>query len=67
MLSQTYNLNLSPGGVPLHIDVSQYDTASRTLVFNMFSSDGVVSFPSGTAAEIRGTKPDGNGFPPYSI
>lgn len=62
MLTQTYDLNLSPGGVPLHIDVSQYDAASRTLVFNLFSSDGVVSFPSGTAAEIRGTKPDGNGF-----
>ena len=62
MLTQTYDLNLSPGGVPLHIDVSQYDAASRTLVFNLFSADGVVSFPSGTAAEIRGTKPDGNGF-----
>jgi len=62
MLTQTYDLNLTPGGVPLHIDVSQYDAASRTLVFNLFSADGVVSFPTGTAAEIRGTKPDGNGF-----
>lgn len=62
MLTQTFDLNLSPGDVPLHIPVSQYDAASRTLVFNLFSSDGTISLPSGTAAEIRGTKPDGNGF-----
>lgn len=62
MLTQTFDLNLSPGDVPLHISVSQYDAASRTLVFNLFSSDGTISLPSGTAAEVRGTKPDGNGF-----
>lgn len=62
MLTQTFDLNLSPGDVPLHIPVSQYDAASRTLVFNLFSSDGTISLPSGTAAEVRGTKPDGNGF-----
>ena len=62
MLTQTFDLNLSPGDVPLHIPVSQYDAASRTLVFNLFSSDGTISLPNGTSAEIRGTKPDGNGF-----
>jgi len=62
MLTQTFDLNLSPGDVPLHIPISQYDAASRTLVFNLFSSDGTVSLPNGTAAEVRGTKPDGNGF-----
>ena len=62
MISTTYDLNLTPGGVPQVIHVSQYDAASRTLVFNLFSSDGTANLPAGTAAEIRGTKPDGNGF-----
>ena len=62
MLTTTYDLNLSPGGVPLIIPISQYDAASRILVFNLYSSDGVVSLASGAVAEVRGTKPDGNGF-----
>ncbi len=62
MITTTYDLNLSPGGVPLIIPISQYDAASRILVFNLYSSDGVVSLASGAVAEVRGTKPDGNGF-----
>jgi len=62
MLTTTYDLNLSPGGVPLIIPVSQYDAASRILCFNLVSPEGSISLPSGTQAEIRGTKPDGNGF-----
>lgn len=62
MLTRTFDLNLSPGGALLQIPVSQHDTASRTLVFNLFSSDGLVSLPAGTAAQIRGKRPDGVGF-----
>ena len=47
MLTTTYDLNLSPGGVPLIIPISQYDAASRILVFNLYSSDGIVSLASG--------------------
>ena len=62
MLTRTFDLNLSPGGALLQIPVSQNDTASRTLVFNLFSSDGLISLPTGTAAQIRGKRPDGVGF-----
>ena len=62
MLTRTFDLNLSPGGALLQIPVSQHDIASRTLVFNLFSSDGLVSLPAGTAAQIRGKRPDGVGF-----
>lgn len=62
MLTRTFDLNLSPGGALLQIPVSQNDDASRTLVFNIYSHDGVVSLPSGTAAQIRGRRPDGVGF-----
>ena len=62
MLTTTYDLDLSPGGVPLIIPISQYDAASRILVFNLFSNEGILSLPSGLTAEVRGTKPDGTGF-----
>ena len=44
------------------IHVSQYDTGSRTLQFNLIATAGDLILPTGTKAEIRGTKPDGNGF-----
>ena len=46
MLTTTYDLDLSPGGVPLIIPISQYDAASRILVFNLFSNEGILSLPS---------------------
>ena len=62
MISTTYELSITPGGIPLVINVSQYDANSRTLVFNLKEADGVVNLPSGVHAAVRGTKPDGNGF-----
>ena len=62
MITTTYDLNLQPGGLPITIPVSQYDVNSRTLTFNLITTEGSLSLPSGTQAEIRGTKPDGNGF-----
>ena len=67
MISQSYNLNLIPGGVPTQIHVSQYDSgASRLLVFNLYSSDDGVNteftIPPGASITIEGTKPDKKGF-----
>lgn len=62
MLTTTYELDIVPGGVPQVITASQYDANSRSLAFNLYSSTGNLSLPSGTHAAIRGTKPDGNGF-----
>ena len=61
MVSQRYNLNLIPSGIPVNVYVSQYDDASRELVFNLY--DGEQLFDgTGVSAEIVGTKPDGTGF-----
>lgn len=61
-ITQEINLNLIPGAIPPRISVSQYDDASRSLVFRLYN--GAVSFApgSGTTAQIRGTKPDNKGF-----
>ena len=61
MITQTYNLNMVPGGVPVHVYCSQRDDASRTVVFNMFN--GSVPFaPENATARIDGTRPDGGAF-----
>ena len=52
---------MDPGGIPPVIHVGQYDD-DYTLVFNPFSAAGVFSIESGSTAEIRGTKLDGNGY-----
>lgn len=62
MLTHYYDLDVVPGSVPLIVHCSQYDKGSRTLVFNLYSSAGDFIIPPGTLAEIKGTKPDGNGF-----
>ena len=62
MITTQTELDVSPGGIAPVIHVSQYDTGSRTLLFNLIATAGDLILPSGTKAEIRGTKPDGNGF-----
>ena len=57
-----YDIDVSPGGIPLTIDASQYDADARTILFNLVSRNGVLVLPAGVHAEVRGTKPDGNGF-----
>lgn len=54
-------INVYALGVPLIIRLSQYDD-DFTLVFDLYSSDGNFQLQSGTTAEIRGTKKDGNGY-----
>lgn len=62
MINTTYNLDLTPGGIPLVVHASQYDANSRFLVFNLLERDGAANLPNVVRAAIRGTKPDGNGF-----
>ena len=62
MITTQTELDVSPGGIAPVIHVSQYDTGSRTLLFNLVATAGDLILPNGTKAEIRGTKPDGNGF-----
>ena len=60
MITTQTELDVSPGGIAPVIHVSQYDTGSRTLLFNLIATAGDLILPTGTKAEIRGTKPDGN-------
>ena len=62
LFTTCYDIDVSPGGIPLTIDASQYDANARTILFNLISRNGVLVLPSGVKAEVRGTKPDGNGF-----
>lgn len=62
MLTRTYELDMVPGGIPLSIHLSQYDS-DVTLVFQLYASQGVLDIPTANVtAEIRGTKLDGNGI-----
>ncbi|MBR3202234.1 MAG: hypothetical protein IKF60_01465, partial [Solobacterium sp.] len=62
MLQRTYELDMVPGGIPLSIHLSQYDS-DVTLIFQLYASQGILAIPNeGVTATIRGTKLDGNGI-----
>ena len=61
MITYTYDLNMVPGGGPLMVHVGQYDS-DFVIVFNLYASTGTFNVESGTTAEVRGTKRDGNGY-----
>lgn len=57
---QTIKLNLIPGGVLPVVNVSQYDVGRQ---FAIQVYEGAASYNlTGKSVQIRGTKPDGNGF-----
>ena len=60
MITKTTYLDMTPGGVPPVIHVSQYDADEDALVFNLYN--GSTPFTAGTTATIEGTKPDMTGF-----
>lgn len=62
LIEQVYNIDLVPNGRPLVVNVSQYDMGSRALTFNFFKDNVAFTPPTGYAAHITGTKPDGTGF-----
>ena len=62
MLTRTYDIDVVPGGIPVKIHLSQYDS-DVTLVFKLYASNGVLDVPSqNVTAKIRGTKNDRNGI-----
>lgn len=61
MITQQYNLNLIPDKVPVSVDCSQYDSLSRTIVFNIYDGT-VLKDVTGATATVRGTKQDNTGF-----
>ena len=61
MYTITDHLDITPGGYPTRINLSQYDNAF-TIVLNLFSSVGEFAIGSGATAALVGTKADGNGY-----
>ena len=61
MITYRNKLDVTPGGVPLVINLSQYDS-DFTLIFDLYSTTGTFTIESGTTVTIRGTKRDGNGY-----
>ena len=61
MRTLTQPLNMSPGGIPPVIHISQYDS-DFTIVFTLFSTVGDFTIESGTTAMVRGTKSSGTGY-----
>ena len=61
MRTITQTLNMTPGGVPPVIHVSQYDS-DFTITFTLFSLFGGFTIESGTTAMVRGTKSSGTGY-----
>ncbi len=57
-LVRSYELDMIPGGPPLTVRLSQYDS-DFTLNFDLYASSGTFLVPLTATAKIRGTKPDG--------
>lgn len=65
MITQTYDLDMTPGGEPLRIHMNQQD-ANFQLRFRLFSDTGQLNIESGTSATIRGKTPGGRGYNAYA-
>lgn len=62
MITQSINLNLIPGQVLPRVNVSQYDSGTRTLHMAIYNGNLAFSVPSGVTGVVQGTKPDRMGF-----
>lgn len=62
MYTVRVKIDVTPGGEPQVVHVSQYDVGSRKLEFEFYSTGADFAIPANATAMIRGTKPDGNGF-----
>lgn len=62
MITQALNLNLIPGQVLPRVNVSQYDSGTRTLQMSLYNGTQAFNVTSGVLGYIQGTKPDRTGF-----
>ena len=62
MITQKLDLNLIHGGVLPRVNVSQYDSGTRTLEIAVYNNTTRFTLLSSYAAFIQGTKPDNHGF-----
>lgn len=61
MLKIEKKLDMFAGAVPVVVYVSQYDSDFE-IEFSLYSSQDAFTIESGTTAQVRGTKKDGNGY-----
>lgn len=61
MTTQSFDLELIPGGVAPVIYASQYDEG-QTWLISLKANNQPFNIPSGASVTIRGTKPDSTGF-----
>lgn len=61
MITYEYELDVTPGGAPVCVNLSQYDQ-DYLLKFYLYSRQGDLDIKQGTTAEICGTKKDGKGY-----
>lgn len=61
MITHNKKIDMYPASIPVVVHLSQYDD-DFSIVFTLYSSVGTFAIESGTTAEIRGTKTDGNGY-----
>ena len=62
MITQKFDLNLIHGRVRPHVNVSQYDSGSRTLEMAIYNGNERFALSGAYTATIQGTKPDNRGF-----
>ena len=58
----SFDLNLTPGGVPELVKLSQYDYSVPELQFTLWDGNQAFTIPSGSVCYVVGTKPDNTGF-----
>lgn len=63
MTTRNLKIDLTPGGAPQVIRVSQYDNGARRLLVSLTDGDkGAFTIPEGATVKVDGTKPSGKGF-----
>ena len=61
MIPQNHNLDMTPSGVPIVVNASQYDVG-REINFYLYNGSEVYTPAAGALIRVEGTKPDGTGF-----
>lgn len=54
LVTHSFDLDITPGAIPLVVNVSEYDE-NRQFTVNLIDEGGVFTIPSGTTATVEGT------------
>ena len=62
MITQEFNINIIPHGLPPRVPINQYDVGLRTLIAHVYQDDTEIPMTSAYTYTVVGTKPSGTGF-----